>query len=142
MAVPANTIGVVGFVSARVNDFLLSGYKLFIDDALINIGPGRGEAPVWGGDGVFRSLPVQTLDLTAVLTAGGSHVLALQTMHQNGPSVMLEVQMTCADGATTAHATVRNTCVCAPMRVCVLCASDACIYMYAHASQRRTASAL
>jgi hypothetical protein len=100
VAVPAHTIGVVGFVSARVNDFLLSGYKLFIDDALINIGPGRGEAPVWGGDGVFRSLPVQTLDLTAVLTAGGSHVLALQTMHQNGPSVMLEVRMTCADGAT------------------------------------------
>lgn len=43
---------------------------------------------------------------------------------------------------SSAHATVRNTCVCAPMRVCVLCASDAWIYMYAHASQRRTASAL
>jgi hypothetical protein len=49
VTVPANTISAVAFVSARVNDFLLSGYKLYVDAALVNIGPGRGEAPVFGG---------------------------------------------------------------------------------------------
>ena len=34
---------------------------------------------------------MQTLDLTAALSPGGTHVLALQAMHQNGPSVIFEV---------------------------------------------------
>lgn len=128
ISVPADVASAVGFIAASNDDRLLSGYKLYVDNGLVNIGPARGEAPVWGGDGVFRALPITTLDLTAVLTPG-QHVLALevgplshgaqraipwrhppaptlapsssQAMHTGGPSVIFEVDLTTAAGATT-----------------------------------------
>ena len=59
-------------------------------------GPGRGEAPVWGGDGTFRSLPYASLDVTKYFkfpaTNSSSppppprpddHVIAIEAMDYN-----------------------------------------------------------
>ena len=105
VTVPAGGyVSAVAYVAAAVDGKLLSGYKLYVDDVLINLGPGRGEAPVWGGDGAFRALPIATVDLTAALAEAGVHALALQTMHKN-PSVILEVVLTDAAGATVTVST-------------------------------------
>ena len=47
--VPADTVSAVVSLTALVAEHLLSGYKLYVDDVLVNIGPGRSEAPVWAG---------------------------------------------------------------------------------------------
>ena len=54
IAVPIGTVAAVAFVAAPNLDPMLSAYKLYMDGGLVNLGPGRGEAPVWGGDGAFR----------------------------------------------------------------------------------------
>jgi hypothetical protein len=77
---PSNLATAIAFVAARNDDRLLSGYKLYVDDVFVALGPGRGEAPVFGGEGTFHGLPITTLDLTSVLSAPGEHVLALQAM--------------------------------------------------------------
>ena len=51
-----------------------------VDGKLVNLGPGRGEAPVFGGDGAFRSLPYYTLDLTTVRARPG-WLRALRVLH-------------------------------------------------------------
>lgn len=78
--VPEDVISTTAFVTGVVDDPLLSGYKLFIDGHLVALGPGRGEAPVWGGDGEFRSLPYNTVDITDQLSTAGAHAVALQVM--------------------------------------------------------------
>jgi len=101
VSVPAGVTSAVAFVAALVDEPLLSGYKLYVDDKLANIGPGRGEAPVYGGDGLFRSLPVTTIDLTAALggaPAAATRALALQAMHQ-APQVIMQLELTLADGS-------------------------------------------
>jgi hypothetical protein len=103
ISVPAGVLSAVAFVAALVDEPLLSGYKVYVDDRLANIGPGRGEAPVYGGDGVFRSLPITTIDLTAALggaPAAATHALALQAMHSD-PNVIFQLELTLADGSKT-----------------------------------------
>jgi hypothetical protein len=64
----------------------------------VDIGPGRGEAPVFEGDGIFRSLPYATLDLTNHFTPPPSSssllesespvvVVAIEAMKEGGPAV-------------------------------------------------------
>ena len=89
----------IAFVAAYVDVHLLSGYKLYVDDQLVNVGPGRGEAPVFGGDSLFRGLPVTTLDVTALFATAGAHALALQAMHCP-PRVILQLVITLADGSS------------------------------------------
>ena len=105
ITVPANLASAVAFVAARDDDRLLSGYKLYVDDGLASLGPGRGEAPVWGGAGTFHGLPITTLDLTATLSAPGQHILALQAMHTHSPSVIFQLDLTDASGTTTSIVT-------------------------------------
>jgi len=100
---PWTPLFAVAFVAAEVDTVLLGGYKLFIDGALIDVGPGRGEAPVLGGDGLYRSLPYATLDVTRFLAAG-KHALALQAMHKP-PSVMLQLVLRFAGGQVMTVAT-------------------------------------
>ena len=102
VSVPANLVSAVGFIAAYVDEHLLSGFKLYINDNLSALGPGRGEAPVFDGDGLFRSLPLTTLDLSPMLTelSGKTVALALQTMH-NTPRVIFQIVMTLSDGSTT-----------------------------------------
>jgi hypothetical protein len=104
IAVPAAGVAsAVAFVAAYVDVHLLCGYKLYINDQLVNVGPGRGEAPVaGGGDGVFRGLPITTLDVTAAInsSAGAAAALALQTMHAP-PSVIFQLELTLADGSVS-----------------------------------------
>lgn len=49
------------------DDTILEGYTAFINGRLIGIGPGRGEAKIWGGDGVYRALPYDTYNVTAAV---------------------------------------------------------------------------
>ena len=95
--VPSGIKSAIAFVAAYVDEPLLSGYKLYVNDKLVNIGPGRGEAPVFGGDGLFRSLPITTLDVSALFATGGTYVLALQAMH-GPPKVIMQLEMIQADG--------------------------------------------
>ena len=65
--------------SARTgDDTILVGYKAYIEGALVGVGPGRGEARVWGGDGAFRALPYATYNVTSLLPlqGGGTFTLA------------------------------------------------------------------
>ena len=98
ISVPAGVTSAVAFVAASVDEHLLSGYKFYVNDRLVNIGPGRGEAPVYDGDGLFRNLPITTLDVTASFGAAGPAALALQVMH-NTPHVIFELVLTLADGS-------------------------------------------
>ena len=76
---------VVGYITAQNSDpTMLMNYKLYINGALASVGPGRGEAPVTGGDGRFRSQPYVTVDLTKFFMESGSVLLALQTMEFGG----------------------------------------------------------
>lgn len=53
------------FISASVDETLLTAFKLYIGGRLVAVGPGRGEAPVKGGDSKFSSSTYVTLDVTA-----------------------------------------------------------------------------
>ena len=99
IVVPVGTVSAVCSVTGVLEDKLLSAYKLYIDGVLINIGPGRGEAPVWEGDGLFRSLPFTTLDLTSALTPG-PHTLALQIMNKP-PQAIMQIVFRAADATPT-----------------------------------------
>jgi len=90
--VPAGVVSASAFVTAVVDEKLLSGYKFFIDGTLVDLGPGRGEAPVWDGDRTLRSLPYTTLDVTNRLLSPGKHVLALEAMHKP-PTAMLQLHL-------------------------------------------------
>ena len=76
----------IGYITAQNSDpTMLMNYKLYINGNLASTGPGRGEAPVMGGDGRFRAQPYVTVDLTEHLpAAGGPTLLALQTMEFGG----------------------------------------------------------
>ena len=104
VVVPAGAVAAVASLTALTTSELLCGYKLYIDGALIDVGPGRSEAPVWRGapePGTFRALNFQTLDVTAALPPGGPHVLALQAMFEGagGAAALLQVVFRAADGA-------------------------------------------
>lgn len=93
VAVPDDAISAVVSLTAFVAEHLLCGYKLYFDDVLVNIGPGRSEAPVWAdatSPGLFRTINFQTLDATDVLTPG-SHTVALQTMFEPQPAAIFQV---------------------------------------------------
>ena len=99
VSIPSTLVSAVGFIAAYVDEPLLSGFKIYCNDELVALGPGRGEAPVFGGDGVFRNLPITTLDFTSQLitNTGQKVALALQTMH-NTPKVIFQILMTSSDG--------------------------------------------
>ena len=105
IALPAALSSAVLHVAAENEDKLLCGYKLYVNGALVNVGPGRGEAPVWGGDGTFHAMPIQTLDVTAALGSGPTAVLALVGMHSGSPAVIAQLTLHTASGASTTLAT-------------------------------------
>ena len=100
VVVPSGVVSAQGFVTAVNQDPLLSCYKLYVNGELVDLGPGRGEAPVWDGDGAFRSLPYATLDLTSHFGNAGTYTLAIVGMHSQSPSVLLQVQLQVAGGET------------------------------------------
>jgi hypothetical protein len=42
-------VSAAAFITATNQDPMLSAYKLYLNGVLVNLGPGRGEAPVWEG---------------------------------------------------------------------------------------------
>ena len=101
------------FVTAVTDDVILCGYKLYIDGQLVNVGPGRGEARVWGGDGAFNAHPYTTLDVTGFLPPPGSSALiAVQSVGCDackGSSMnqgfLMQLNMQRADGSVVTVAT-------------------------------------
>lgn len=98
ITVPAGVVTASAFVTGLNADPLLNGYKLYVNGHFVNNGPGRGEAPVWGGDGKFRSLPYQTLDVTAHLSAAGTAVVAIEAMHAGGAQALMQLQFSVGGG--------------------------------------------
>ena len=104
---------VIGYITAQNSDpTMLMNYKLYVDGKLASTGPGRGEAPVMGGDGVFRAQPYVTVDLTEFFSKGGPTLLAIASMEfgdfqpckpgsecngatqvSNGPAVMMQIDV-------------------------------------------------
>ncbi len=77
------------FITAVTDDYMLCGYRLYIGGSLVNVGPGRGEAVVWGGNGTYMEKPYQTLDVTAPVhaaskVADGDMLLAIQGLGSTG----------------------------------------------------------
>jgi hypothetical protein len=91
--------------TALTDEVTLTGYKVWVNGAIVGVGPGRGEARVWGGDGVFRSLPYDTYDVTTLVAAGGAPiVLAVAgrgAVDGKGGArgVLLQLQLFAADGS-------------------------------------------
>ena len=98
-------VSATAFITTTNKDPMLSAYKFYIDGALVNLGPGRGEAPVWDGDGRFRSLPYYTLDVSSFLVGKASVVLALECMMQGGPQALMQLSLTMPSGQVTAVGT-------------------------------------
>ena len=108
VTVPAGVESAQAFITSVNSDPLLSAYKLYIDGVLVNLGPGRGEASVFGGDGTFRSLPYYTLDLTKDLAKKSTAVIAVEAMHapgrgpgQGGANVVMQLHLWEAGGKVT-----------------------------------------
>ena len=99
--VPEGVVSAVAFITAPIETPLLANYKLYVDGHLVDVGPGRGEAPVWGGDGFFRSIPYATLDVTAHLAVPGSRVVAIEAMHSKGATAMMQLHLSFGNGSVT-----------------------------------------
>ena len=85
---PSTIVRAAGFVLGKEAGALLCGYRFYLNGELVDVGPGRPEARVWGGDGAYKSAPYTTLDLTARmqgLPANAPFALAFQLMR--GPLV-------------------------------------------------------
>ena len=96
--------------SARTgDDTILVGYKVYLEGALVGVGPGRGEARVWGGDSAFRGLPYATYDLTPLLPApGGRATLAaagVGAWFGATRGMLLQLDLHHPDGSVTSLAT-------------------------------------
>lgn len=119
VAIPAGkTVSrATAYVTAITDDVILCGYKLFINGALANVGPGRGEAPIWGADGAFGMI-YTTLDVTADVTsslnsstAGGKFLVAAQSVGCDAckssmtKGFLLQLNLQFADGSTAIVAT-------------------------------------
>jgi hypothetical protein len=84
ISIPAGVVSASAFITAQnwgIFENMLSNYKLYINGTLVGLGPGRGEAPVWGGNGKFHSLPYHTLDVSGYLSSPGPAVLAIEAAH-------------------------------------------------------------
>ena len=114
ITIPSGMISGSAFITAAswgIFDTQLSNYKLYIDGKLVGLGPGRGEAPVWEGNGQFKSMPYNTLDVTSFLSPGKTSVFSIQALHHGGPTgpspimqLNLELQ-----GSKTATVATDNT---------------------------------
>jgi len=111
-AAPADVALAVLHATA-LSDPALLGFRAYVGGALVGVGPGRGEAPVWGGDGAFRSLPYVSLDATAAVraSAGAQSSLVLAaaafgSVRSNASrGVMMQLDMHAADGSVVSVAT-------------------------------------
>jgi len=91
----------------QCNDGMTMHYKLYVQGQLASAGPGRGEAPLWGGNGHYRDSPYVTVDVSSMLpAAGGKTLLALETMNlKTSPGALLLLKILGADGKWTTVAT-------------------------------------
>ena len=107
---PAGAVTAQAFITAKGENPLLNFYKLSVDGALVDVGPGRGEAPIWGGDGAYRSVMYTTLDLTAQLLGGSAKhakrgtVLSIVSMCSKGTQVGMQLTWRDAGGAVVSTA--------------------------------------
>lgn len=100
------------FITAVTDDVILCGYKLYINGVLINVGPGRGEAKIWNGDGQYNAYPYTTLDVTPYLPQSGQFLIAVQSVGCTAckgrdltKGLLLQLNMQLADGMVVTTAT-------------------------------------
>lgn len=105
VSVPVGVVNAAIFITAELEEPLLCNYKLFINGALADLGPGRGEASVWDGDGQFKNLPYATLDATHHFRSPGTAAMALQVMNSKGPGVIMQVKFHLRGGQVVTVAT-------------------------------------
>jgi hypothetical protein len=99
--------------ATALTDPALLGFRAYVGGALVGVGPGRGEARVWGGDGAFRGLPYVSIDVTAAVraSAGAQSALVLaaaafgSVRSNSSRGVMLQVDVHYADGSVSSVAT-------------------------------------
>jgi hypothetical protein len=60
-------VAAIVYITAISNDETMCAYKLFVNGKLVSVGPGRPEAPIFGGNGTFMRNPYTTLDVTSAV---------------------------------------------------------------------------
>ena len=111
-ASPDDVVLAVLHATALTDPFLL-GFRAYVGGVLVGVGPGRGEAPVWGGDGAFRDLPYVSYDVTAAVRASSGPAsnlslaaVAIGSLRSNASrGVLLQLDTHFADGSVTMVAT-------------------------------------
>ena len=111
---PSTVLRATIYATAKTDDIVLCGFKAYVNGQLAGVGPGRGEAPLVGGNSTFKSQVYSTLDVTALVTAtrGGKLVLGMQGLGSvghgggnKGHGVLLQLQLQMRDGSVASHAT-------------------------------------
>ena len=78
----------IASIHAMTDDYVLCGFKLYIAGKLAGVGPGRGEAAIWGGrngSAVYSDKVYSTFDVTNLLPANGSSfVIAIASVGSDG----------------------------------------------------------
>lgn len=72
------------FATAKTDDWILCGFKLYLEGALVGVGPGRGEAVVWDGNGSYQDKPYTAFDVTSSMQGKSSVVAAVQGLGSSG----------------------------------------------------------
>jgi hypothetical protein len=82
---PAKIVRATAYVTAVTDDYMMCGYKLYLGGRLVGVGPGRGEAVVWGGNGTYMKRPYVTYDVSSFMPANGEELLiAVQSLGSAG----------------------------------------------------------
>ena len=103
------------FVTAWQEPTMLASYKFYVDDRLVSLGPGRGEADVLSHNSTLVHAPYATVDITqfvhprSVLAVEGMAPLfqapcllhACTDYNTAGGGVLAQLVLTYADGTTT-----------------------------------------
>jgi alpha-L-rhamnosidase len=102
---PFEIASAIAYVTAISNDETLCAYKLYINGKLTSVGPGRPEAPIFGGNSTYMRNPYTTLDVTEavldqeVTKTSGKILLAISGVYKPEPGATNESFPTIA-GAT------------------------------------------
>jgi hypothetical protein len=102
------------FVTAWQEPTMLAAYKVYIDGALVSLGPGRGEANVLDRNSTFMLAPYNAVDVTHILKP--QSVIAVEGMaplyakpcnlhvckdpNTAGGGILLQLELTFTDGST------------------------------------------
>ena len=109
------------FASATVDPVILSAFKIYLGGTLVAIGPGRGEAPVRGGNGHISRTPYTTLDVTQELVqalgAATSTVLAVEGQSPISDDGKMDMRWDSYDPYIAAHPPPKDAAVLVQLQI-------------------------